>query len=239
MLYDKFKEHYRNEYYYKNTLLNSKLTDPSIVTAIAEIAVAKSKVDMIIVGDEQAAVYEIKSDLDSFQRLQGQVADYYKAFRYVNILTCEKGYEKLRTMNIPDTVGIHIIVQDKIVEKRKATEETDQLNRKSIFSILRKYEYTSIVKDEVGNLSGLTDFNYYKKHIEALENVDIVKLQRLMEKKLKERSIKYPDKYKLLVPAQIKYLVYFLKLSKKQFVELEHFLCSMYDQEAQNKLNVS
>lgn len=237
-LYDILRIYYRNEYYYKNTLINSRLTDPLTTTAIAEIPIAKSKVDMIIVDDTKAAVYEIKSDLDSFDRLSGQIADYYKAFRYVNILTCEKGYEKLLTMNIPGTVGLSIVVDDKIIEKRKATKEVDQLKHKVIFNILRKYEYTNIVKSEVGNLSGLTDFNYYTKHLEAIGNMNVVKFQKLMEEQLNKRSIKYPDKYKNLLAKEIKYLVYFLNPSKKQYKEIESFLYNLYD-DAQNKLNVS
>lgn len=85
----------------------------------------------------------------------------------------------------------------------------------------------------------LTDFSYYTKHLESLENLDIVKFQKLMEEQLRNRKIKYPDKYKLLVPAQIKYLVYFLNPSKKQYVELDEFLYSMYDENAQDKLNIS
>ncbi|MBU5889902.1 sce7726 family protein, partial [Vibrio cholerae O1] len=72
----------RNEYFYKNTLLNKLLLGKhslNTTTAITEIPINKSKADFILINGK-AVVYEIKTGLDSFERLESQIEDYFKAF---------------------------------------------------------------------------------------------------------------------------------------------------------------
>src|SRR5690625_3385678 len=70
-LYDYLSKHYRNEYFYKNTLLNKLLIGRHSVnttTALAELPIHKSKADFVLINGS-ATVYEIKTELDSFNRL--------------------------------------------------------------------------------------------------------------------------------------------------------------------------
>ena len=66
---------YRNEYFYKNTLLNKLIINVHRVnttTALTEVPIAKSKADFIMINGK-AVVYEIKTELDSFDRLENQI----------------------------------------------------------------------------------------------------------------------------------------------------------------------
>ena len=96
-IYSYLKNNYRNEYYYKNTLLNKLLLGLHSVrttTALTEVPIAKSKADFILINGK-AVVYEIKTPLDNFDRLMGQIEDYYKVFTRVVVVTGEGEYVSL------------------------------------------------------------------------------------------------------------------------------------------------
>ena len=63
-------------------------------TALTQIPINKSKADFILINGK-AVVYEIKTELDNFERLKNQINDYYKAFSHVCVVTCEEYYKKL------------------------------------------------------------------------------------------------------------------------------------------------
>lgn len=88
-IYNILKTEYRNEYYYKNTLLNKLLLGVHSVnttTALTEIPIAKSKADFVLINGK-AVVYEIKTELDNLERLESQINDYFKAFDHVAVVT--------------------------------------------------------------------------------------------------------------------------------------------------------
>ena len=68
-IYNILKTEYRNEYYYKNTLLNKLLLgihSVNTTTALTEIPIAKSKADFVLINGK-AVVYEIKTELDNLE----------------------------------------------------------------------------------------------------------------------------------------------------------------------------
>ena len=73
---------YRNEYFYKNTILNQLLIkkhDLYSTAALTELPVGDSKADFIMING-RGVVYEIKTDLDNLLRLENQIRD---------LLSCE------------------------------------------------------------------------------------------------------------------------------------------------------
>ena len=96
-IYSYMSKNYRNEYFYQNTLLNKLLLGRHSInttTALTQIPINKSKADFILINGK-AVVYEIKTELDNFERLKNQINDYYKAFSHVCVVTCEEYYKKL------------------------------------------------------------------------------------------------------------------------------------------------
>jgi len=74
-IYQYLKKEYQNEYFYKNTLLNKLLLgihSPRTTTALTEVPVGNSKADFILLNGK-AVVYEIKTELDTFDRLETQM----------------------------------------------------------------------------------------------------------------------------------------------------------------------
>ena len=69
-IYNYIDSSYRNEYFYKNTLLNKLLIHVHRVkttVALTEVPIARSKADFIMINGK-AVVYEIKTELDTFER---------------------------------------------------------------------------------------------------------------------------------------------------------------------------
>lgn len=110
---------YRNEYYYKNVLLNKLVFGvhkPTTTSALTEIMVGEAKADFILVNGK-AIVYEIKTELDNLDRLSNQIHEYYKAFRYVTVATCLKNYENV-LKHLPNShVGICVITEEGRIDK--------------------------------------------------------------------------------------------------------------------------
>ena len=96
-IYGYLKYNHRNEYFYKNELFNKiVLGRHSLKTtsAIRELPVGKAIADFIIINGK-AQVYEIKTDLDNLDRVKAQITSYFKAFKYVNVITCDTKVKSL------------------------------------------------------------------------------------------------------------------------------------------------
>ncbi|MBC8060944.1 MAG: sce7726 family protein, partial [Clostridiaceae bacterium] len=53
------------------------------------------KADFILINGS-AVVYEIKTELDTLDRLDSQIENYYKAFTKVCVITSESNYNKVQ-----------------------------------------------------------------------------------------------------------------------------------------------
>lgn len=163
-IYSVMEKKYRNEYFYKNTILNKLLIGRhslKTTTALAEIPVSKSKADFILINGK-AVLYEIKTELDTFERLENQLTDYYKAFSHVCVVTSESNYD-IVAKRLEDTpVGILLLTRKNTLKtKKEPIEDTTRLDLSTMFKILRKSEYESIVKDCYGELPNVSQFKHY------------------------------------------------------------------------------
>ena len=106
-IYSYMDNEYRNEYYYKNTLFNNLLLQKHSLletAALTELPIANSKADFVMINGK-GIVYEIKTDLDNLQRLESQIIDYYKVFKYVNVVVSKKQLEKVKEFLQETKVG--------------------------------------------------------------------------------------------------------------------------------------
>lgn len=100
---------YRNEYYYKNTILNQLLIkkhDLYNTAALTELPIGNSKADFIMIND-RGVVYEIKTDLDNLIRLENQLKDYYKVFSYIYVVVGNKQLPHVKEFLKDQKVGIY------------------------------------------------------------------------------------------------------------------------------------
>ncbi|MBK5458047.1 sce7726 family protein [Peribacillus sp. TH27] len=217
---------YRNEYFYKNTLLNKLLLGRhslKTTTALSEVPINKSKADFILINGK-AVVYEIKTGLDTFERLDNQINDYYKAFDHVCVVTCESNYKKLSGILKDTKVGIYILTDRNTISVRKESiEERSFLDYPTIFKILRKKEFENILLDYYGELPHTTQVNYYKECLKLFTRIDIEILYEFFIRELKKRNIKEIEEYNK-VPYELKFMVYFSKFKKNDYLKLHDFL---------------
>lgn len=227
-VYNKLSRSYRNEYFYKNTLLNKRLLgihSVNTTTALTEIPVGRAKPDFILINGK-AVVYEIKTELDNFDRLENQINEYYKAFNHVAILTYEKNIEmaKRKIDEINKPIGLYILQKNvKIKTVMEPKEYNDDLDRDVIFSILRKREYESIIEKRFGFLPQVSQFDYYDVCRQLTEDIRLEQFYSDFLIELKKRN---PINKELFaaVPYELKFLVYFMNFKPKDFKALKQFL---------------
>ena len=231
-VYLKLKREYRNEYFYKNTLLNKRLFGVHSVTtttALTELPINKSKADLILINGK-AVVYEIKTELDTLERLENQIEDYYKAFPYVSVCTCEKNLDVLQKFikRIHKPVGLCYLKKENHISTILEPEYyPDELDKTVIFKMLRKYEYEEILEDYYGVLPQANAFKYYGICKEWFQNIPLkesyCKVLKLLKKRMKI------DKNEIMkVPYEIRYLTYFMNLKKESYEYLFDFLDKTY-----------
>ena len=162
-IYSQMDKEHRNEYYFKNTILNQLLIEKHELmhtAALTELPIAESKADMVLINGK-GVVYEIKTDLDDFARLESQIKDYYKAFSYVNVVVGQKYYRKAKEFLKNTNVGIYVLYDSgNLLPRKRAKCNREQLSYESMFQILRKNEYESILLKYNKHLPQTSDFQY-------------------------------------------------------------------------------
>jgi hypothetical protein len=225
-IYQYLGKSYRNEYFYKNTLLNKLIINVHRVnttTALTEVPIAKSKADFIMINGK-ATVYEIKTELDNFERLETQIKDYFKAFDHVCVVTSEsKSNELLKKLkNTP--VGVYVLTSKNTIRRvKEPVKYREALDKEQIFKVLNKPEYENIINKITGSLPNVTPVNYYKecKRIACDQQIDL--LYDMFLKELKKRNkidiIDFSD-----IPYALRFLVYFSKFRHSQILALQEYL---------------
>ncbi len=231
-IYCKLKNSYRNEYFYKNTLLNKLLLGVHSVnttTALTEMAIAKSKADFVLINGK-AIVYEIKTELDNLERLSSQIDDYYKAFDHVAVVTYEKNLSQLQKVleSIDKPVGIYILRRNgKLGTIQKPQRYTGDLDREVIFKLLRKSEYEEIIVRRYGHLPEVTQFRYYSACKKMFLQIPVEESYLLVLKILKMRMQIEKEEF-VKIPYELKFLAYFMELTYDDYQKLGVFLECQY-----------
>ena len=231
-IYCELKNAYRNEYFYKNTLLNKLLLGVHSVnttTALTEMSIAKSKADFVLINGK-AVVYEIKTELDNLERLSSQIDDYYKAFDHVAVVTHENNLLQLQNVleSIDKPVGIYILQRNgKLSTIRKPQRYTGALDREVVFKLLRKSEYEEIITQRYGYLPEVTQFRYYSTCKKMFLQIPIEESYLLVLRILKKRMQLEKEAF-VKIPYELKFLAYFMGLTYDDYQKLETFLECQY-----------
>lgn len=226
-IYHYMNSSYRNEYYYKNTIMNQLLIQKHDIyntVALTELPIAESKADFVMING-RGIVYEIKTDLDNYSRLKGQLADYYKAFKYVYVVIGYQQYNKMKELLNDTKVGIYVLNKNgNMVCRKKAKCNLNELNHETIFRILRKKEYEKILLKHYGELPQVKDFYYYRSCLELAQKINIKTFQQEMLTCLKERSkIEIKDMLEQEIPYELRFYAYFTKDKNNQYQQINDF----------------
>lgn len=228
-IYKLMAKKHRNEYFYKNILLNKILLGRHSIrtsTALRELPVNNNILDFLIINGV-GQVYEIKTELDNLQRLNKQLDAYYHAFSLCNVVTDQNHLEEVMKIIENPKVGIMILTKRNTLHvEREPTNFDEKLDHKTMFNILRKYEFESILRLFFGYLPEASDFHYYEECFQMFSKVNIKAVQKAMLIQLKRRVEIASCDMKLFkeVPPEIKSLVYFSGYHSENFSELQQFL---------------
>jgi len=157
-------KNYRNEYIYKNAIANKVLLGKhSLSTAhmLTEFRAGKCKADVVILNGS-SSVYEIKSEYDSFKRLEKQICEYLKVFDRINVITSESQIAKLKSL-LPKEIGIQVLTRRNTISTIRESK-SNILNVKTdiLFNSLRKNEYIALIKEYYGSIPDLPNTLLFK-----------------------------------------------------------------------------
>ena len=226
-IYGIMTKKYRNEYFYKNTLFNKLLIGRhslKTTTALSEVLINKSKADLVLINGK-AVVYEIKTELDNLDRLDNQLNNYYKAFNNVCVVTCESNYDRIQSLLSGTTVGICILTNNNAISTRQApVTNNSKLEYSTMFKILRKSEFENIILNFYHELPITNQVNYYSECFKMFQSIQMDKVYQCMLKELKKRNVIEIDEYKSRVPYELRFLIYFSKYKRDDYLKLSKFL---------------
>lgn len=162
--------------------------------AFWQLHVAESIADLVMINGH-GAVYEIKSDLDSFERLNRQINDYFKVFSYVNIVIPEYRIEcASRELSSMCDFGIHVLTKRGALHcVRKSRKYDASLESNALIRMLRKPEYTSVLEREGMRIPDSRLASYYVECCELFQKIPLDRAQWDVIAQLKLRNRKTRD----------------------------------------------
>lgn len=230
-IYRLLSENYRNEYVYKNTILNSlirnkKLTQNTSVV-LNEFKVGKSIADLVFINGENR-VFEIKTELDSPERLKTQILDYQKVFSEIYIVThwtLKDKYLSFLNQSYPN-VGLCVLDEKFKIEYVKNAVSCDNfLDCETLFKLLRKQEYCNLLKQEFGFLPSVPNTLFFKECVKLINTISPQTFQKLVFKELKNRNLKEKKPFvDINTFYEIKHICLCLDFSKPEYLSLTNFL---------------
>lgn len=217
-VYRYLANHYKDEYYFKNEMLNQLVSSED--TAIVELPAAGSIADFIIVNDS-ATVYEIKTVLDNFERLESQISDYSRAFAKVTVVIPAEKLDSLLQKIDNLKIGIITETEDQFSVYREPVADMSHLSHRAMFGILRKTEYSAIIKQWFGSLPEVSDFEYYETCYDLFSQIPMQEAYQLFVNTLKKRKLQQDISDS---PYGFRGLVYFMKLNRREYARFLSFL---------------
>jgi hypothetical protein len=128
---------------------------------LTEFRAGKCKADVVILNGS-SSVYEVKSEYDSFKRLEKQISEYLKLFDRINVITSDSQIVKLKTL-LPLEIGIQVLTSRNTISTiREAKSNLLNIDTDILFNSLRKDEYIALIKDYYGAIPDLPNTLLFK-----------------------------------------------------------------------------
>lgn len=190
-IYKELRKNYRNEYIYKNTLINELLLKEYGVKntiVINEFRVGNSIADTVMFNGTSKA-FEIKTELDSEKRLPDQLEDYTKIFKECYVVTHKKLVEKYIKAN--KNIGIIALSKGKRslkIEEVKSAKINENIDASTLMKTIRTNEYKYIVENHYGQLPEMNDFNMFNICEELIMKIPNNELNELFLEVIRKRK---------------------------------------------------
>ena len=182
VIYNSLLTNYKNEYVYKNILINKLLLKKySLKNTIAlnEFNIGKSIADFVLLNGE-ARIYEIKTELDNLEKLDKQIVDYCKFGDKIYIVTSSKHINRLLELYNNTTIGIiELTSKNTLKTIKEATTNEATFNYDVLFKTLRKYEYIEIIEEYFNFVPKVSNTRIFRECLSLAKNIEIKVFQKL------------------------------------------------------------
>lgn len=221
-------KNYRNEYLYKNTILNNVLLGRHSVrtaTLLNELKIGNSIADIVIINGT-STVYEIKTELDKPDKLFKQLEDYKKAFSKIYIVTHHSLSHKYASLLNGTSAGVLSLSGSfNLTEVKEAEIDQSSLNNETMLKMLRKEEYSEVVRAFVGVVPVVPNIRFFRECVKVVNQFTAEEVHHQMLKLLRKRI---PDETNLLeskeLPKELKHICLCINPSKQGYNNLFSFL---------------
>ncbi|MEZ0579258.1 sce7726 family protein [Nocardioides sp. MH1] len=143
-------QRYRCEYYYKAQIVSKVVFgrhSPRTATPLIEFAMGAAIADLVVVNGT-TSVYEIKTDLDNFDRLEGQLDQYGTRAEFTNVVVSERRAQQA-VRALPEWVGV-------LALRRNGALATLRAPRSRLDSIIAEQQFHLLRTDEARRAVALT-----------------------------------------------------------------------------------
>lgn len=227
LIYTNLLKSYKNEYVYKNILINKLLLKKYSLTSTVsfnEFKIGDSISDFILLNGE-ARVYEIKTELDKLDKIEKQIEDYQKFGNKIYIVAHQSHLPKLTQLYGNSEIGIIELTKRNALKEIKVAEENQRIDIETLFKTLRKEEYIEVISKYYNAIPNVPNTLIFRECLNLAKKIPVLEFQKLVIEVLKKRTISNPN---LLlsedVPDSLKHICYNLNLSKKEYLQLSTFL---------------
>lgn len=179
-------KYYPNEICIKASFIKQVLMKGKTHVTIFELPVGSSRADLCKINGTSVA-YEIKTDLDNFNRLEKQIEDYYKIFEEVYIICSETNVSNILTV-IPETCGLYSYKQTNsgryIFKSQRTAKKNLKLDINKQLQIVRKSEFYDFFKlsNDISKKTDLINFTKMYYDAETINHIFKKLLKKRFEK---------------------------------------------------------
>jgi hypothetical protein len=232
-MYSILIESYRSEYLYKNIITDKLTSDKKYlrdtIVILNEFKIGKSIADLVFINGSNR-VYEIKTELDSPERLKSQINDYRKMFSEVYLVTHYTLQDKYLKLTKDEDIGL--IALDSHLELNIIKEpiiQTSYLDIEAIFRTLRKDELINVVEILTGIYPNVPNTLLLEECINRVSLLGKEKIQNVALSEMKKRNLKHINLLKdKKTIRQLKHICLCLDFSAKEYDILHQFLDSNF-----------
>ena len=216
---------YRNEYVFKNSLamdIIKKRHRFNNVSYVNELRTNNSICDIAIFNGTSTA-YEIKTNLDNFDRLPLQLMDYQTVFDKIYVV-CDTSKISIVEKLVSRNVGIcELTSKNKVVIIKEALSNIDNISNKSIFYCLRPSEIEKIFVEKLNHSLPKRPKERRMESLAIFESLDKSVVNQYFIEYMRKRSLKdYEKDYFCKFPSSILAMLLNLRLNKKKLIDFNH-----------------
>lgn len=184
---------YRSEYFYKNLIASKVVVGrhrASNVVMLSEFRIGDSVADCVFINGS-GMVYEIKTEFDSPEKLERQLANYFRAFTQVNVVAHEGAAERYLRILKGTPAGLLIVGARSRLSTAKVAEQTRAyLDIQTMFNALRQADVERALTETFGKLPPVPNGLRYAERLSLAQTMSPMDFQTAMQSALKRRVLR-------------------------------------------------